>query len=150
MQPPSQFRQLLQIQTKSDESMLNNRHNPQMKQTIFLTLSQHISENNLKVKKIETLKEKLFTKTLEDGKQVDVQGVHFLDANGNEVEVMALAKALNGKKSDELAQMARNLSVAKQTYDHINEDGEKEERTMLILCPSNVREGSGDAADLLF
>ena len=112
-----------------------------MKQTIFLTLSQHISENNLKVKKIETLK---------DGKQVDVQGVHFLDANGNEVEVMALAKALNGKKSTELAQMARNLSVAKQTYDHINEDGEKEERTMLILCPSNVREGSGDAADLLF
>ena len=118
---------------------------------MFLTLSQHISENNLKVKKIETLKDKLFTKTLEDGKQVDVQGVHFLDANGNEVEVMALAKALQGKTATELAQMARNLSVAKQTYDHFDEvSGEKTERTMLILCPSNVREGSGDAADLLF
>ncbi len=122
-----------------------------MKETIFLTLTRHISENKLNVKKIETLKDKLFTKTLEDGKQVDVQGVHFLDANGNEVEVMALAKALNGKKSAELAQMARNLSVAKQTYDHIDEvTGEKTERTMLILCPSNVREGSGDVADLLF
>ena len=121
-----------------------------MKATIFLTLSQHISENGLKVKKIETLKEKLFTKTLEDGKQVDVLGVHFLDANDNEVETMALAKSLNGKKSSELAQMARNLSVAKQFYEHFDEDGNKEERSILILCPSNVREGSGDAADLLF
>ena len=120
-----------------------------MKTTVFLTLSQHVSENQVKgIKKIEFTKEPISVYHTADGTERRVKGIKFCDVEGHQLMSMGLSDRLSKLSLMDIAKQVKTLTVRKDVVETVDNQNNPVTRTYFSLCSPAELEGTGEYADV--